>query len=105
MELIAALREHIDRQAAVEATLVQVPPGITPFIDTKGRAEAETFNAAVSAMADTLGRRWESMSARERIAGASAWPSTAALTVSASSNAPERQAAAAVAAPAGAAQP
>ena len=64
--LIAALREHIDRQAAVEASLVQVLQAITPFVDTKSRADAQTLNAAVSAMADTLGRQWESMSARER---------------------------------------
>lgn len=64
--VIVALREHIDRQAAVEACLVQVLQAITPFVDTKSRADAQTLNAAVSAMADTLGRRWESMSARER---------------------------------------
>jgi SAM-dependent methyltransferase len=64
--VIAALREHIDRQAAVEACLVQVLQAITPFVDTKSRADAQTLNAAVSAMADTLGRQWESMSARER---------------------------------------
>jgi len=64
--LIAALRAHIDRQAAVEASLVQVLQAITPFVDTKSRADAQTLNAAVSAMADTLGRQWESMSARER---------------------------------------
>jgi 2-polyprenyl-3-methyl-5-hydroxy-6-metoxy-1,4-benzoquinol methylase len=59
VELIDALREHTARQSAIEATLVQVLQRITPFIDTKGRAEAETFNAALSAMADTLGKRWE----------------------------------------------
>jgi SAM-dependent methyltransferase len=64
--VIAALREHIDRQAAVEACLVQVLQAVTPYVDTKSRADAQTLNAAVSAMADTLGRQWESMSARER---------------------------------------
>ena len=59
--LIAALRAHIDRQAAIEASLVQVLQRITPFVDTKGRAEAETFNAALSAAADTLGKRWEDL--------------------------------------------
>ena len=59
--LIAALRAHIDRQAAIEASLVQVLQRITPFVDTKGRAEAETFNAALSATADTLGKRWEAL--------------------------------------------
>jgi 2-polyprenyl-3-methyl-5-hydroxy-6-metoxy-1,4-benzoquinol methylase len=61
VELIAALREHADRQAAIEATLVQVLQRITPLLDTKARAEAETFNAALSATADTLGRRWEDL--------------------------------------------
>ena len=64
--VIAALREHIDRQAAIEASLVHVLQAITPFVDTKSRADAQTLNAALSAMADTLGRQWESLSARER---------------------------------------
>ncbi len=64
--VIGALREHIDRQAAVEAALVQVLQRITPFVDTKSRADAQTLNAAVSAMGDTLDKRWESMAVRER---------------------------------------
>ncbi len=40
---------------------MQVLQRITPFIDTKRRAEAETFNAALSALADTLGQRWENL--------------------------------------------
>ena len=64
--LIAALRDHIARQAAVEASLVQVLQRITPFVDTKSRADAQILNSAVSAMGDTLGRQYESLSARER---------------------------------------
>jgi SAM-dependent methyltransferase len=80
--LIAALREHIDRQAAIEARLVTVLQAITPFVDTKSRADAQTLNAAVSAMADTLGRQWESMSARERdLRAAVGVAQQAALTV------------------------
>jgi SAM-dependent methyltransferase len=80
--VIAALREHIDRQAEIEARLVTVLQAITPFVDTKSRADAQTLNAAVSAMADTLGRQWESMSARERdLRAAVGVAQQAALTV------------------------
>ena len=42
--VIAALREHIDRQAAIEARAGQVLQRITPFVDTKSprrRADAQ----------------------------------------------------------------
>ena len=80
--LIAALRSHIDRQSEIEARLVTVLQAITPFVDTKSRVDAQTLNAAVSAMAETLGRQWESMSARERdLRAAVGVAQQAALTV------------------------
>jgi SAM-dependent methyltransferase len=66
---IAAVRDHLAAQAEFQSRLMQLLQQITPYVDTKDRDEAAgalVLNASLSAMAENLGRRWESMAAREQ---------------------------------------
>jgi SAM-dependent methyltransferase len=66
--LVATLREHMAQQAEFESRLLYYLQQITAFVDTKDRDTAGgtlILNASVSAMAENLDKRWESMTARE----------------------------------------
>jgi SAM-dependent methyltransferase len=66
--LIALLRERIAQQAEFESRLLYFLQQITGFVDTKDRDTAGgalILNASLSAMAENLDKRWESMTARE----------------------------------------
>ena len=63
------LRAHLARQAELESRLMVLLQQITPYVDTKDRdagGGALVLNAALSAHAEDLAKRWESMAARER---------------------------------------
>ena len=67
--LIATVREHMAQQAEFKSRLLYYLQQITGFVDTKDRDSAGgtlVLNAALSAMAENLDKRWESMSAREQ---------------------------------------
>lgn len=65
---LSALRAHFAAQAEFESRLLLLLQQITAYVDTKDRDSAGAalvLNASLSAMADHLARRWESMSTRE----------------------------------------
>ncbi len=66
---IAALREQVASLADFHSRLLQFLQQITGYVDTKDRDSAGgalVLNASLSAMAESLAKRWESMTAREQ---------------------------------------
>jgi SAM-dependent methyltransferase len=62
---IGALRDYVAQQADLHSHLLQLLQQITAYVDTKDRDTAGgalVLNAALSAMAEGFGKRWESMS-------------------------------------------
>ena len=61
---IAAMRDYIAQQADLHAHLLQLLQQVTAYVDTKDRDSAGgalVLNASLSAMAESFGKRWESM--------------------------------------------
>ena len=65
----AALAEHTARQAEISARLMMLQQQVTAYVDTKDRESAQVLNGALSAFAESLHGRLESMAAREQRAG------------------------------------
>jgi SAM-dependent methyltransferase len=66
--LIATLREHMAQQAEFESRLLYYLQQITAFVDTKDRDTAGgtlILNASLSAMAENLAKRFESLTVHE----------------------------------------
>ena len=64
--LIATLRQHHAHQAEAEARLMLLLQQVTAYVDTKDRATAGgalVLNASLSALAESMAKRWESMAA------------------------------------------
>lgn len=67
-QTLAALNTHVAALAEFHSRLLQLLQEITAYVDTKDRDTAGAdlvLNASLSAMADNLARRWESMSTRD----------------------------------------
>jgi SAM-dependent methyltransferase len=67
-ETLAALNAQTAALAEFHSRLLLLLQQITPYVDTKDRDSAGAalvLNASLSAMADNLAKRWESMAARE----------------------------------------
>jgi len=63
-----ALRDRLNGVAQFEARLIEYFQQITSYVDTKDRDTAGAslvLNASLSGLADTVAKRWESMSTRE----------------------------------------
>jgi SAM-dependent methyltransferase len=66
--LIAALREHVARQAEFESRLMVLLQQITAYVDTRDRDAAGgslVLNSALGALGENVSKRWESMASRE----------------------------------------
>jgi SAM-dependent methyltransferase len=67
--LVHTLRDRLAFETEFQSRLMVLLQQITPYVDTKDRDTAGgalVLNASLSAMAENLGKRWESMSAREQ---------------------------------------
>jgi len=67
-----ALRDHLAALALFETRLVQYFQQITAYVDTKDRDTAGgalVLNASLSGLADSVAKRWESISVREQRVG------------------------------------
>jgi SAM-dependent methyltransferase len=67
--LIAVLREQLARQAEIQSRLMYLLQQVTPYVDTRDRdagGGALVLNAALSAIDETVSKRWESRAAREQ---------------------------------------
>src|SRR5688500_2387808 len=67
--LVAAMREQLAHQADNHSRLLFFLQQITPYVDTKDRDSAGgalVLNASLSALAESMAKRWESMIAREQ---------------------------------------
>jgi SAM-dependent methyltransferase/prefoldin subunit 5 len=67
--LIAIVRDQLALHAEIQSRLLFLLQQITPYVDTKDRdtaGSALVLNASLSAMAENLAKRWESMHAREQ---------------------------------------
>jgi SAM-dependent methyltransferase len=68
-ESAAALRQHVTALHQFQMRLLAYVQQITLYVDTKDRETAGgalVLNAALSGMSEELGKRWESLAARER---------------------------------------
>lgn len=66
---LALMRDHLASLEQFHAHLVVYLQQITAYVDTKDRdsgSGALVLNAALSALAEDIGKRWESMTAREQ---------------------------------------
>jgi SAM-dependent methyltransferase len=64
-----ALRDQLAALARFETHLIQYFQHITPYVDTRDRDAAGgslVLNASLSGLADSIAKRWESMSVREQ---------------------------------------
>ena len=67
--IAAALRAQLAAQAEFQSRLLLLLQQVTAYVDTKDRDAAGgalVLNASLSALAESMGKRWESMAAREQ---------------------------------------